>query len=268
MLDRDETQSMSVADGVVVEYSDAEVGDPIVLIHAGGFADWFLPTAQILRSQGHRVIRLRRAGYGDVAPPAGLTIRDHAAHSAVVLERLGVTAAYVVGHSSGAMVALDLAAMRPDLVDRMTLYEPAPGGPLAPPPDEIGAPAPAEPADDPFDSFMTMACGPGYLPILTEALGPVGLARARVEGSYFLSDEFPAAFSWPFDAATATKIRQPLMLAAGDASWPAYRSACDRLQQMIPHASVLTVGGADHMYPLASPDAFAALVIQQDPHPG
>ena len=189
MQDRDETKSMSVGDGVAVEYSDAGVGDPIVLIHAGGFADWFVPTAQILRSQGHRVIRLRRAGYGEVAPPAQLTIRDHATHSAAVLERLGVTAAYVVGHSSGAMVALDLAAMAPDLVDRMTLYEPAPGGPLAPQPDDTGAPAPADPPDDPFDSFMVMACGPGYLPILTEALGPAGLARARVEGDYFLADE-------------------------------------------------------------------------------
>ena len=34
---------------------------------------------------------------------------------------------------------------------------------------------------------MTMACGPGYLPILTGALGPAGLARARVEGDYFLA---------------------------------------------------------------------------------
>ena len=91
MQERDETQSISVADGVAVEYSDAGVGDPIVLIHAGGFADWFLPTTHLLRSQGHRVIRLRRAGYGDVAPPAGLTIRDHAAHCAEVLQHLGVS---------------------------------------------------------------------------------------------------------------------------------------------------------------------------------
>lgn len=75
MRDGDDTQSISVADGVVVDYSDAGIGDPIVLIRAGGFADRFLPTAHLLRAQGHRVIRLRRAGYGDVAPPAGLTIR-------------------------------------------------------------------------------------------------------------------------------------------------------------------------------------------------
>ena len=207
-------------------------------------------------------------GTATLAPPVGLTIRDHATNSAVVLERLGVTAAYVVGHSSGAMVALDLAAMTPNLVDRMTLYEPAPGGPLAPPSDETGAAAPAEPPDEPFDSFMTMVCGPGYLPILTAALGPAGLARARVEGDYFLADELPAAFSWPFDAATAADIGQPLTLAAGDASSPAYRAACDRLQQMIPHASVVTVAGADHVYPLASPDAFATLVVEQDPNAG
>ena len=66
----------------------------------------------------------------------------------------------------------------------------------------------------------------------------------------------------------AADVRQPLTLVAGDASWPAYRAACDRLQQMIPHASVVTVAGVDHMYPLASPEAFAALVIEQDPNAG
>ena len=40
-----------------------------------------------------------------------------------------------------------------------------------------------------FPSFMIMACGPDYLPVLTGALGPEGLARARVEGDYFLADE-------------------------------------------------------------------------------
>jgi len=265
MSNRDEVRSMHVATDVVVEYSDAGVGDPIVLIHAGGFADWFLPTAQILRSQGHRVVRLRRAGYGDVAPPAGLTMRDHATHTAAVLDNIGVTGAYVVGHSSGAMVALDLAALRPDLVAQLTLFEPAPGGPLAPPPDDTAAPAPAAPPDDPFDAFMTMACGPGSLPILTERLGPAGVARARVEGAYFLADEFPAAFSWPFDTATAAAIDQPVTLAAGDASWPAYRAACERLQQMIPHATVLTIAGADHLHPLASPEAFTAFVTEHAP---
>lgn len=265
MWDSDRVDALRVSEDVVVEYSDDGEGGPIVLVHAGGFADWFLPVAHIVRDQGHRVVRLRRAGYGEVAPPSGLTLRDHAAHSAVVLDHLGLSATHVVGHSSGALVALDLASMRPDLVAQVTLFEPAPGGPLAPPPTaDTSPPSPAASPDDPFDAFLTMACGPGYLPVLTEALGPAGVERARIESAYFLAEELPAVLSWPFAADAAADVRQPVALLAGDASLPAYRAACARLQELLPHADVLTIAGADHLYPLASPGDFAALIVEPD----
>jgi 3-oxoadipate enol-lactonase len=264
----DDVRTWADGDGTVLEYSDGGEGTPIVLIHAGGFADWFVPVAGILRQDGHRVVRLRRAGYGDAPAPPGLSVRDHAAHSAAVLDAVGVTGAHVVGHSSGAMVALDLAAARPDLVDRLTLYETAPGGRLAPapPPGPAAGSSPPRAPDapaDPFDAFMTMACGPGYLRVLTEGLGAAGVERARHESAYFLTDELPAAFGWPFDDATAARITQPVTLAHGTQSSPSYRSACHQLQALLPQAEVIAVDGADHLYPLQDPAAFAALVTEQ-----
>lgn len=263
-IDTEHVETLRVGQDVVVEYSDEGEGPPIVLIHAGGFADWFLPTARILRGQRHRVVRFRRAGYGDLAPPPGLQLRDHATHNAAALDHLGLAGTHVVGHSSGALVALDLAAIRPDLVARLTLFEPAPGGPLTPPPPPTVA-NPAPPAavpDDPFDAFMTLACGPDYLPTLADTLGEAGLRRARIESAYFLAEELPAVITWTFDADAAATITQPLTLAAGDASSPAYRAACDLLHELVPHAQILTIAGADHLYPLRAPTSFAALVTE------
>jgi hypothetical protein len=62
------------------------------------------------------------------------------------------------------------------------------------------------------------------------------------------------------NASVAAEIRQPLTLAAGDASWLAYRAACDRLQALIPRSDVITIR-RQHLYPLASPDDFAAFVV-------
>jgi len=259
----DDVVALSDVDGSVSEYSDEGSGPTIVLFHAGGFADWFLPTATILREQGFRVVRLRRAGYGDTAPPPALSLADHARHSAAALDHLGLRGSHVVGHSSGALVALELAAARPELVGRLTLFEPAPGGPLAPArPMDSGAPAAAS-TDDPFDAFMVMACGPDYLPVLTDALGSAGVERARLEGSYFLSDEMPAVLRWHFGDESAERITQPLTVAWGTKSSPAYREACHQLHGLIPHAVVVSVDGADHLYPLRDPVGFAALIREQ-----
>jgi pimeloyl-ACP methyl ester carboxylesterase len=247
----------------VVEYSDAGRGAPIALIHAGGFADWFLAVAGILRNRGFRTVRFRRAGYGDTAPPSGLTLSDHAAHGAAVLDHLEISNAHVVGHSSGALVALDLAASRPDLVERLTLLEPAPGGPFAPPRPPHDETALPPMSSDPFDAFMTMACGPGFLPVLADALGPDGLERARIESSYFLAEEIPAVETWPFDADTARKITQPVTLMCGNASSPFYREVCDRLCDMLPCGELITVDGGDHLYPLRRPAEFAALIAER-----
>ena len=263
MWGQDHVRALSDGDGSVLEYSDQGNGSTIVVIHAGGFADWFLPMATILRQQGFRVVRLRRAGYGDTAPPSGLSLGDHARHSAAVLDHLGLSGTHVVGHSSGALVALDLAAARADLVGCLTLFEPAPGGCLAPAvPMTTTAPAPA-PLDDPFDAFMVMACGPEYLAVLTDALGSAGVERARLESSYFLADEMPAVLGWPFDAESAKRVTQPLTAAWGTESSPAYRDACDQLHALIPHADVLSIDGADHLFPLRDPDKFAALIKQR-----
>jgi pimeloyl-ACP methyl ester carboxylesterase len=111
-----------------------------------------------------------------------------------------------------------------------------------------------------FDAFMTMACGPDYLAVLTGALGSTGVDRARLESSYFFSDEGPAVMSRKFDSATAARVTADVTLAAGEASSPAYREVCRQLSDLLPRAHVAIINEAHHVYPLSDPSGFATFV--------
>jgi 3-oxoadipate enol-lactonase len=111
-----------------IAYWDEGAGEPVLLVHASFGADWFAPLAALL--PGHRVVRTHHAGYGASHDLSGqLTVADHARHLAEVLHGAGIDRAHVVGHSSGASIALHLAGAYPDLVHSLIALEPA-----APPP--------------------------------------------------------------------------------------------------------------------------------------
>src|SRR3954471_671353 len=96
--------------GAEIEYSERGEGEPLLLVHAGVFADWFVPLAASQTLDGFRVIRVRRAGYGESVPASHLTIRDHARHLTALADTLGLDTVHLVGHSSSALIAIQMAA--------------------------------------------------------------------------------------------------------------------------------------------------------------
>jgi pimeloyl-ACP methyl ester carboxylesterase len=72
------------------------------------------------------VIRYRRRGHAGSTPIDGpVSIAEHAQDCRALLGELDVTQAHVVGHSLGALVALQLAADAPRAVSSLALFEPA-----------------------------------------------------------------------------------------------------------------------------------------------
>jgi pimeloyl-ACP methyl ester carboxylesterase/predicted ester cyclase len=84
------------------------------------------PLAQALAT-GHRVLAVDAAGHGDSDVPedaARVAVAAQADDVIAVCDHLGLTAAVLVGHSSGAAVAVDVAARRPDLAAAVVALDP------------------------------------------------------------------------------------------------------------------------------------------------
>lgn len=255
-------------DGATIAWSDTGEGEPTLLIHAAAFGAWFAPMAEHLPG---RVIRLLQAGYTDDPPPTTpMTIARHAAHAAALLDALDAGPATVVAHSLSTLVALELAATRPDLVRRLVLGEPPLLDPLLDPVDvadmqvQIGGPIGAAIAATArgdraaaYDAFMGAVCGPRHREVVAAVLGADGLARAERESEFLFTNEVPALGGWtPVDPAGITV---PTLLVVGSESRQATHRLVARLASGLPDARVAVVEGANHLLPLTHPREVAEL---------
>ncbi|MEV6304286.1 alpha/beta hydrolase [Actinoplanes sp. NPDC051861] len=231
-------------------------GDPLLLIHGGGLADWFTPMAAEPALKRHRVIRMVRAGYTGAPVPGGLTVGDFGDHAAAVLRQLGTGPAHVVAHSSGSAVALQLAVDHPELVRTLSLCEPPLLDALVAPEDlaqlhavlgpAIGAAMAAVARGDvaaAFEAFMTPVCGPDHRRVMESVLGVDVVSPS----AYFFTGEMPAVGAWDVDLA---RVRVRVLLVLGTDSPPPVHRLVARLAGLIPGASVATIAGAGHLMPL------------------
>jgi pimeloyl-ACP methyl ester carboxylesterase len=91
-------------------------GPAVLALHGHfGRAAAFAPLARALGGR-HRVVALDQRGHGHSAGGGPFTPGDYAADAAAYLDALGTGPVAVVGHSMGGIVAVLLAAHRPDLV--------------------------------------------------------------------------------------------------------------------------------------------------------
>ncbi|MDZ5619306.1 alpha/beta hydrolase [Nocardioides sp. HM23] len=114
-------------------------GSPLLLIHGGGEdATMLAAQAESLAAAGYQVTAYDRRGTGrsgrDSWPGGGAA--QHADDARALIEAVGLDSPTVVGVSSGAVIALALAARHPRAVGRVVAWEPpalgvVPGGGLA-----------------------------------------------------------------------------------------------------------------------------------------
>lgn len=119
-------------DGARVEVMEVGAGDPLVFLHGWGLTP---------RSYAGGLAKLTGAGLHALAPtlpgfgasdpmPLRTGLREYATRVAGALEEAGLDRpAFVVGHSFGGGVALQLAHDRPDLVRSLTLVNSVGGAP-------------------------------------------------------------------------------------------------------------------------------------------
>jgi 3-oxoadipate enol-lactonase len=257
--------------GLELEYELAGSGEPVVLLHWGIGARWAEPLLREPALAGrHRVLNYHRAGFAGSGRVGGaISIADHAEHCALLLGMLGLGPAHVVGHSSSALVALQLALDFPDAVRSVVLMEPA----RPTPPTEVQAeflrefvqPAVAfYRAGDraaALDRFATGVFGPDYRAPLDQGL-PGGFEQALADADAFFGQELPAVQQWELTAKEAGLVTQPVLAVLGEHTAPTFPERLDLLSSWLPRVESFQLPGATHLLHVQNPRGMAEALAE------
>jgi 3-oxoadipate enol-lactonase len=252
--------------GIELEYEVRGTGDPVVLIHWGVSASWAEPlVAEPVLTDAHLLVRYDRAGFGGSSrPDAPVAMADHAEHCSLLLRHLGVEHAHVVGHSSSALVALQLALDHPELVGSLALLEPA----RPAPPTEVQAAFTREvvrPAIERYrtgdtagavDTWARGVFGPDYEDALEHGL-PGAVERCLADAPAFFEQELPALQRWEFTEADAARVTQPVLIVHGENTVSTFPERVDLLRSWLPNAERFELPGATHLLHIQDPRGVA-----------
>jgi pimeloyl-ACP methyl ester carboxylesterase len=245
-------------DGADLEYELRGSGEPVVLIHNGVGADWYRQLAREQALAGYRVLLYHRAGYAGSSRPSGaIDLAREAAHCRLLMRRLGIERAHVVGHSSSAMIALRLARDAPEAVSSLALLEPAllavPSPPQVRQAVEVYRSGRKEQA---IDVFLRGTCGEDYRAALDRAV-PGAFAQAVDDADRFFGEELPALREWAFGPAEAARIGQPVLAVLGAASGDVHRRRHQLLLEWLPRAEPFVLPDAGHLLHVQNPRGMA-----------
>jgi pimeloyl-ACP methyl ester carboxylesterase len=250
-----------------LDYELHGAGEPVVLLHWGVGAAWSAPLlAAPALSDGFALLDYHRAGFGGSRPPAAPpTLADHARHCRQLMAHVGMEQAHVVGHSSSAAIALQLALDAPDAVRTLVLMDAARPAPETET-QAIFVRTFAAPALERYragetgaavDLFMRGVFGPGYRAALDRGL-PGGFEQALLDADAFFGHELPALYAWSFTAEDAGRIAQPVLAVLGAKSPPTFVERRRLLLSWLPAAEPFELPGAGHLLHVENPDGMAA----------
>ena len=252
--------------GVELEYEVQGVGEPVVLIHPGHFAEWFAPVLdEPALTNYYRVLTYHRAGCAGSSPLAGpVSFAQQAAHCRSLMRHLGIERGHIVGHSSSGNIALQLALDAPDAVHSLALLEPA----LMSVPSVqtsrafLGNAVQLYRAGDKagaIDTFLRGVCGPSYRAVLDHAL-PGAFDQHVADADTFFGQELPALQQWSFTREDARRIAQPVLAVIGAKSQeldPIWGERQELLLSWLPNVEPFVLADATHLLQVQNPRGMA-----------
>jgi pimeloyl-ACP methyl ester carboxylesterase len=248
--------------GVELEYAAQGQGEPVLLIGTGPIADSFLPfCADEGLVERYRLIRYHQRGQvGSTPHPGPVDFVAYAADAAALLDQLGAGRAHVAGHSTGAIIALQLAADRPDLVHTLALLEP----PLAGAPSAGAFFAKAGPALAAYGAgdragamaaFLSAVSGLDWEACRTviDTHVPGGVAQAIRDADTVFGGYLPALTTWEFGPEQAATIAQPVLSVLGTETERWFADGHALLRSWFPRAEECRIADAAHLLHLQRP---------------
>lgn len=242
-------------EGCDLYHEEAGEGVPILLIHpSGATASTWGSAAEELGRVG-RVITYDRRGYSRTGGEPARSLSAHTRDAAALLEHLEAPPAVVVGTSAGAMIAIDLAVRRPDLVRAVVAHEGPwrftrrlPAVPQMRSLARVGSFVLRGRPADAAEALLRAAYGYRDGGTAWDAFPDEWRRIARENARATLTDFIKSIGNHPSAAELAT-IRVPVVCTYGSRS-PEYMFGCIRsLASAIPTARIERIEGAGHAAP-------------------
>jgi len=240
-----------------VHYRTAGSGEPLLLLHQTAFSSEEYTEVMPLLAEHFKVIAPDTPGYGmSDAPPHPYEIPDYGASLKEFMEQLAVVPACVVGHHTGASIALEIAATYPETVRQLVMsgcpyYE-------------------ADEREERLQRYspMRLDADGEYLLDSWQRLkqnmrhtGPEGWHRflaAQMLAGVRDEEGHHAVFRYD-EKPRLRKLSCPTLLVYGEEDTFIKRAAATRA--LVPHAETVTVKKAGALIALENPLDFAAAII-------
>lgn len=262
-------RTLRTLDGTTLAYrvfaaaNGARQVTPIVVLHATLSASIQLTgLARLLAARGP-VLALDRRGSGESGMPAArpLDVAVHVADVVTLLDTEGITAAVLVGHSFGGVVALEAAVRVPGRIRAVIAWEP-PYGPLADADTRAAFAAVATATEQAFASGGGAAAAAAFL---DGVAGDGTWAALPTRARTFLAAQGEGAFAdaalGGLEPAGLARIAAPVTVLAGTASEPFYAPIARALVAHTPGARLVTLTGLRHTAPITDPEPVAAAIL-------
>lgn len=255
----------ATVNGVELEYEVHGSGEPLLLI-SPVLADGFVPLLRERElAERYRLVMYHKRGWvGSTRTEGPVTVAEHAADAAALLDHLDIPIAHIGGHSSGAAVALQLAMDHPSRVRSLVLLEPSLLTlPSAKPFLEKAGPALAAYAAGDHETalrvFMTAVSGLEWeaCRALLEAQVPGVVAQSLRDADTFFGVELPGLLEWRFDAAQAATIAQPALSVLGSDTQPLWVEVDAMLRASMQSVETCRIDGAGHLLHIQRPSQVA-----------
>jgi pimeloyl-ACP methyl ester carboxylesterase len=250
---------------VELEYEVRGAGEPVLLIDML-IADCFVPLLpEPSLAEAYQLIRYHKRGWvGSTHTPPPVTIEDHAADAAALLEHLGVRRAHIAGHSTGASIGAQLALDHPEKVHTLTLLEPT----LVSLPLGQAFLRSAGPVFEAYESgdhsgaFAMFVAAASGLPweasrALLEQRIPGVVAQAIEDADTFFGIELPSLVEWAFGPEQAAAVRRPVLSVIGAETQPMWVEIAGFLRSSLPRVEECTIDGVGHLLQIQRPEPVA-----------
>jgi pimeloyl-ACP methyl ester carboxylesterase len=263
--DAGERQAATVqaSDGTTIGYWRSGDGPPLLLVH-GAAADHgrWRPVLPALETR-FTVYAVDRRGRGASSDGSSYDVAHEFADVVAVVEAIGGPVD-VLGHSYGALCALEAALLTP-AIRRLVLYEPpipVAGQAIYPPGvvDQLEAQLAAGDRDGVVETTMREVAG---LPAETVAhLRTLPPWQARVAAAHTIPRELRATDTYRFAPERFQRVEVPTLLLLGGASPPVFAAGTHALAAALPDARVVVMPGQGHAAMDTATELFTTEVLR------